>query len=838
MFLSKKYKKNIYFFLKSLLISLQIFLKQFKIKKYKTSNKYAIVSAVYNVEKYLDDFLKSVIKQRLDFKNNILIILVDDGSTDNSSKIIKKYQDKYPENIIYVYKENGGQASARNLGLRYIEENNLQISWVNFSDPDDFLDKDYFYEVDSFLKKQNNISMVATNIIFYREQKKILYKDTHALNFKFKTQKSVYDNIKLNENIQLSVASCFLKYNYLKDIFFDENLTLNFEDGKFINIYLFNNLNLKSAFLKNARYFYRKRFDKSSTLDKRNENKIYYLEVLKRGYLELLNLTVKQNKIPIFIQNVILYELFWQVQEVVNYPEKLSFMKQIEIQKYLNLLDQIFHFIDSESIIQFNFNPFLSLYKMGFLHCFKKEKIPINKIFIEQIDDKNDEILIKFYTADINDDVKILFDDKSAKIICSKIRQYDFLNRVFIYEKRIWFKFFINAKNMICFVNDKEVDIIYQEKKCTFYDIFYEIKKLKKRRTRNRSLWLFADMPFRADDNAEHLYRYVMKNYPEQNIAFILRKNSHDYKRLKQEGFKLVDPKSFKFKYLVFKADKLISSHIDRYFFEALGENTLKTKDFVFLQHGITQNDLSSWLNQRKIDLFITGMQAEYDSIAGDFNRYKFTPKEVKLTGFPRWDALLRNNKINTKQILIMPTWREYIVGSYSKKLMKRRFNPKFYESEYFYRWGSFLHSKKLQELHEKCNYKIVFNPHPQIRPYLKGFNLPNFIIIPSIEMSLQKLFCESSLMITDYSSVAFEMAILKKPVIYYQFDRNELFSRHTYTQGYFDYNRDGFGSVVLNLNNLLYELEMKLQNYSFKNNFLISRLNSSEKVVQAILSI
>lgn len=838
MFLKVKHKKNIFFFFKSLSISLQNFLKQFKIKKYKACNKYAIVSAVYNVEKYLDDFLKSVIKQRLDFKNNILIILVDDGSTDNSSKIIKKYQDKYPKNIIYVYKENGGQASARNLGLRYIEENNLQISWVSFSDPDDFLDKDYFYEVDSFLKKQNNIAMVATNIIFYREQKKILYKDTHALNFKFKTQKSVYDNIKLNENIQLSAASCFLKYNYLKDIFFDENLTLNFEDGKFINIYLFNNLNLKSAFLKNARYFYRKRFDKSSTLDKRNENKIYYLEVLEKGYLELLNLIVKQNKIPIFIQNVILYELFWQVQEVVNYPEKLSFMKQVEIQKYLNLLDQIFHFIDSESIIQFNFNPFLFLYKMGFLHCFKKEKVPINKIFIEQMDDKNDEILIKFYTADINDDVKILFDDKSAKIICSKIRQYDFLNRVFIYEKRIWFKFFINAKNMICFVNDKEVDIIYQEKKCTFYDIFYEIKKLKKRRAKNKSLWLFADMPFRADDNAEHLYRYVMKNHPEQNITFVLRKNSHDFKRLKKEGFKLVDPKSFKFKYLIFRADKLISSHIDRYFFEALGENTLKTKDFVFLQHGITKDDLSSWLNQRKIDLFITGIQTEYDSIAGDFNRYNFTPKEVKLTGFPRWDALLKNNQINTKQILIMPTWREYIVGSYSKKLMKRIINPKFYESEYFYRWGSFLHSKKLKKLHEKYDYKIVFNPHPQIRPYLEGFNLPNFIIIPSIEISMQKLFCESSLMITDYSSVAFEMAVLKKPVIYYQFDRNELFSRHTYTQGYFDYNRDGFGSVVLNLDNLLYELEMKLQNYSFKNNFLISRLNSSEKVVQAILSI
>ncbi|MBX1777780.1 CDP-glycerol glycerophosphotransferase family protein, partial [Campylobacter jejuni] len=618
-------------------------------------------------------------------------------------------------------------------------------------------------------------------------------------------------NIKLNENIQLSVASCFLRCDYLKDTFFDENLTLNFEDGKFINIYLFKNLNLKSVFLKNARYFYRKRFDKSFSLNKKNENKIYYLEILEKRYLELLNCVAQQDKIPTFIQNVILYEIFWQTQELVNHPEKLSFMDQVKIHKYLDLLDKIFYFINIQSIMKFNFNSFLFLYKMGFVYCFKKEKVPIDKVFIEQIDDKNDEILIKFYTADVNDEIKMLFDDRLAKIICSKIRQYDFLNRVFIYERRIWLKFFINAKNMICFINDKKVDIIYQEKKCTFYDIFYEIKKLKKRRAKNKSLWLFADMSYRADDNAEHLYRYVMKNHPEKNIAFVLRKNSHDYKRLKKEGFKLVDPKSFKFKYLVFKADKLISSHIDRYFFEALGENTLKTKDFVFLQHGITQNDLSSWLNQRQIDLFITGMQDEYDSIAGDFNRYKFTPKEVKLTGFPRWDALLKNNQINTKQIIIMPTWREYIVGSYSKKLMKRRFNPKFYESEYFYRWGSFLHSKKLQELHEKYNYKIVFNPHPQIRPYLEDFNLPNYIIIPSVEMSMQKLFCESSLMITDYSSVAFEMIILKKPVIYYQFDQDYFFYKHFLKRGYYNYKKMEFSYLVNNQKDLIFYIEFLL---------------------------
>ncbi|EKA1246229.1 glycosyltransferase family 2 protein, partial [Campylobacter coli] len=118
--------------------------KKYLPKKYKGFTQYTIISAVYNVEKYLDDYFNSIINQRLDFKKNIFMILVDDGSTDNSANIIKKYQKKYPKNIVYLYKENGGQASARNLGLKYMQENHYKTPWVTFTDPDDFLDRNYF----------------------------------------------------------------------------------------------------------------------------------------------------------------------------------------------------------------------------------------------------------------------------------------------------------------------------------------------------------------------------------------------------------------------------------------------------------------------------------------------------------------------------------------------------------------------------------------------------------------------------------------------------------------------------------------------------------------------
>ncbi|WP_180384061.1 CDP-glycerol glycerophosphotransferase family protein, partial [Campylobacter devanensis] len=152
-----------------------------------------------------------------------------------------------------------------------------------------------------------------------------------------------------------------------------------------------------------------------------------------------------------------------------------------------------------------------------------------------------------------------------------------------------------------------------------------------------------------------------------QNIVFALRKDSKDWDRLEKEGFNLVDFGTKEFESALKSCDKIISSHIDGYLVEYFGKNTLDNKQFVFLQHGITQNNLSNWLNNKQIDCFITATQKEYESIANDFNHYKFSNKEVVLTGFARHDSLLEKNKTNTKQILIMPTWRKNLVETVSR---------------------------------------------------------------------------------------------------------------------------------------------------------------------------
>ncbi|EAK5229609.1 glycosyltransferase [Campylobacter jejuni] len=795
-----KLKSNPKLFFKDFFLNrirdLKNILKKITPKKFYGFSNYAIVSAVYNVEKYLDDYFKSIINQRLDFKNNIIVILIDDGSTDNSAQIIKQYQKKYPNNIIYIYKKNGGQASARNLGLKYLKKNNINIPWVTFTDPDDFLDRDYFYKIDKFLIKYqgNDICMIGCHLIFYHEKMKS-FKDNHPLNFKFNKIETIINNFELNNFVHLHASSTLIKINKCK-ILFDERLKPNFEDGKFVSQYLLDNINSKSVFLSNAVYFYRKREDNSSTIDT-SFNKDYLLLTTKLGTLELL----RQNDLDFsFIKFNCLYHLIWQIYFFINKPEKASILNQYERENYLLILEQNFSYINSEVILKFNLAGCWFFHKVGILNCFKKEKPPFQLVYIEDYDPYKEQILLTYYTGEITNIEKIKIDDEIIYPKFSKIIKYDFLDRNFCYQKRLWIDIPKNASGYLEIYIDKNQAMLkkYGNMRLNIMDIR---KEFQKRLPEDSNIWVLLDRDNKADDNAEHLYRYIMQNYPRRKIIFALRKNSFDWKRLEKEGFNLVDFGSYEFEKKIKQASKVISSHADQYLMKYI---TPKSQ-FVFLQHGVILNDLSRWLNSKRINLFITSSKSEYDSIVSNFTRYKFCKKEVVLTGLPRHDILLKNNKLHTRQILIMPTWRMNIVNTSSFKQL----NDNFTHSEYFLRWNSLLNNKKLKALCEKFSYDIIFHPHPNIIPYLKYFNIPSyFCLVKNNESSIQKLFCSSSLLITDYSSVSFEMAYLEKLVIYYQFDIEEFFNHHTLQKGYFDYRKNGFGPVVNNEEKLLIELE------------------------------
>lgn len=420
-YLSEKTLNLAPYFLQGAVISpLKQFFSKFKPKRYKAHSSYLIITAVYNTEKYLDDFFNSIINQRLDFRQNIRLICVDDGSSDNSAAIIKSYQKHFPQNIIYLYQENKGQASARNLGLAYLkEEPNFQASWLGFVDSDDFLHRDYFYELDSFLKrhKDDDLAMLSCNMIFYREKRVIRYKDTHSLNYRFKDKEKILNIENLESFIQLSASSVLMKYSKMSSALnFDEEVKPSGEDAKFINEFLLSHLNSKAAFLKDAIYFYRKRADKNSTSDKVHTNKDSFLNMPKNVVLALL-----QKSKALFVQNLALFYLFWQIKAFINVA-RIKFLSKDEQDEFLSLLDQNFAYISSKNIENFNFKGFDYFYKVGLLSCFKKARPLKEIIFIKDFDERKNEILLSFFSGDEKDELSLFFDDKQgfARVIDRK----------------------------------------------------------------------------------------------------------------------------------------------------------------------------------------------------------------------------------------------------------------------------------------------------------------------------------------------------------------------------------------------------------------------------------
>lgn len=117
--------------------------------------KVSIIVPVYGVEKYIDKCLDSLIKQSL---KEIEIIVVNDGTKDNSQKIIDKYVKKYPDKIKSFIKENGGQGSARNYGLE-----KASGEYIGYVDSDDFIEKDMYEKLYNKAKENNYDIVVCGN---------------------------------------------------------------------------------------------------------------------------------------------------------------------------------------------------------------------------------------------------------------------------------------------------------------------------------------------------------------------------------------------------------------------------------------------------------------------------------------------------------------------------------------------------------------------------------------------------------------------------------------------------------------------------------------------------
>lgn len=318
------------------------------------------------------------------------------------------------------------------------------------------------------------------------------------------------------------------------------------------------------------------------------------------------------------------------------------------------------------------------------------------------------------------------------------------------------------------------------------------------KRFKRKKIWLISDRIDMAGDNGEAFFKYASENKPKGVTPyFVISKESADYDRLKKIG-KVLDFQSHKHKLYHLLSDAVVSSHADSFIldpfsgFSAPYRAILAEKKFVFLQHGVTEKDGSLWFNRYKINAaaFITSSEREREAILDE--SYGYGSESVWLTGMPRYDNLSSDKK---KVISVVLTWRAYLLGGSGYTAVS---SDKFLSSKYFCFLDELLGNERLRAALSEYGYELRFKPHPRMLAYLEHFeNNGNFKLYTG-EDSYNDIFKNSALLVTDYSSVAFDFAYLKKPIVYCQFDKREFFDgEHTVKAGYFDYERDGFGEVA-----------------------------------------
>lgn len=196
--------------------------------------KVSVIVPVYNVEKYLARCLDSLVNQTLE---DIEIIIVNDGSTDNSENIIKQYLKKY-SNIKYFRKANGGLSDARNHGLKYAKGD-----YVAFVDSDDYVDNTIYEKMYKIAKKNKLNIVVCDTIEVYGENNKIYkhsnfhYSDNNIKNYIISPPMAC---------IRLFKREIFNKVEFTKKIYYED---LNLMPGLV-------NCTSKIGFIEEGLYYY------------------------------------------------------------------------------------------------------------------------------------------------------------------------------------------------------------------------------------------------------------------------------------------------------------------------------------------------------------------------------------------------------------------------------------------------------------------------------------------------------------------------------------------------------------------------------------------------------
>ena len=321
----------------------------------------SVIVPVYNVEKYLRKCLDSIINQTY---KEIEIIIVDDGSKDNSGQICDEYSEKY-DNIVLIHKKNQGLGMARNTGMEY-----MRGEYVTFVDSDDYIGSTMIEKLVENIEK-NNVDMCKSGLQPVDENDRFIpvkrYENTVFEGEKAKKillPRLIGSSPKCKDSIRMGVTATLYKTSYIYKYnlkfpsereLISEDIIFNIDYMQHINgactidlLEYYNKYNPKSL----TRSYRKDRFDASKKLFLEIKNRLLKLNYDNNALLRLSrmffvyiklcviqeNPKVSKNKINVSLKNISNICKDDLVQETINnYPvEDLGFKQRTFLKFIIN----------------------------------------------------------------------------------------------------------------------------------------------------------------------------------------------------------------------------------------------------------------------------------------------------------------------------------------------------------------------------------------------------------------------------------------------------------------------------------------------------------------------
>ncbi|MEN9823689.1 MAG: hypothetical protein RLZ04_2115, partial [Actinomycetota bacterium] len=732
-------------------------------------------------------------------------------------------EDSHPHVVKVLRSPGAGPAEARNEGLR-----SARGLWVSFPDGDDLLASDYLRQVRTAIAENGgDLGCVMTKLVNYFEVDGTRA-DSHPLTFKFSRSTTVELIGTTPRAIQLSAATVFLPRDILvsEGLEFDPRIAPTFEDGHLVNRVLSRMLDRTVAYVP-AEYSYRRRASGGSLTNLAPQSTSWYLECVEFGHLGLLDDCRRRlGDVPEFVKWTVLYDLIPKLRHLVHHPEVAEVLGDDGAERFHELLTAVIREVGSRTIREYDLPGLTEEYRVGLLRLAGDvPSSPSRRVYVEEWNPRRCEARLSWLAAEL-DEPPVVFSlgARPAATRPGGSSTTHVLGETMWHRCSAWVglehgevltgdrngvrvEFRSGGRRLGSAVDSALIDSTVRGS-LSESRMPAAIRELRELATspeaveKWRGSWLLADLVDRADDNAEALYRFLMTHGVGHRIAYLLDRDSSDWERLERDGFDLVAAGSPEHFVAHANCELLIGSHSHGQVRTPFGEAAmagLVRHEFVFLQHGVIHHDLSGWLNRRKVRMMITSTRREHESIVAAGSSYELSECEVKMTGLPRHDVLLSDCG-QPDVVLFAPTWRRYLFdpqrdfGHEPERIKAAR------ESCAVAEWNELMHYRPLLDLCERKGLRIVLAMHPNLAPIAEAFEVPSGVLALADFMDgrYATALSHCAALVTDYSSISFDAALLNRPVVYLHPDHRAFFGGgHTVARGYFDYERDGFGPVT-----------------------------------------